>query len=851
MEKSPDLGGNTMGQRFASTSSNSDPRLCGPPDLDPGPVRAGRRANVHARSAVGALGCFILLNLGTAARAETATPDTVQEIIVTARKQSESLQEVPVTVTAVAGSELSRFQIDKPEGVVSRIPTLNVSCCGSGSGAQVSLRGVGSSYISAAFDSAVALDFDGVVVSSMRVLQSGFFDMRQVEVLKGPQSLYFGKSASAGVLSFKSAEPTDHWEFGGKASYEFEQRGYTAEAYASGPLSDTVGFRLAAKYNDVDKLLENSAPGVRNSDRGEVNANVRATLQFKPTDAFSANLKLNYIRHESDGSLRYSVVDCGRNGIPDPVSLARGALLIPGGYNCDTSGDRYVLPDAAPPMRLQAPLGKDFHQGVPFASSDIYFGRLKFDWAPSDQLTFSSVTGYLRQNAVDYDLYSYGGVGGPTTVIGGVNYNGVSLGTGGALSYNSLRQFSQEVRLASTFGGPLNFMIGAFYEKRRIDYDTAQNGVNITLLAGPDPVTGNTFDWFKKHRTHADAYSVFGSLNYDITDQLTLAGGLRWTKEEKDQRISIPYDSIILSSAFGFAPSGFVAEPIHFKDSNVSPEVSLSWQPSDDLNLYAAYKKGFKSGGIDNSALPSNALKGLSSSDPAIKAQTAAALVYESETAEGGEIGAKSQWLGRTVTLNASIYHYVFKNLQVQVFDARAIQFSTTNAGALTTKGADLDFRWLTGVQGLSLYGSAAYTDAKFTKSFVPDPVSAPLVDINGRAASAAPKWSGNLGAAFRTSVANDLELNLTGNVQFRSRYFTRNGALDDHVQGSSRSLDVAASIGPEDGRWSLGLIATNLADKRTVTTSGPRPFLSPTGDDVILNLSEGRKVFVQAAVRF
>ena len=170
------------------------------------------RPDAYATSVMTAVGCFLLLNVGAPASAETAEAQPVQDIVVTARKQSESLQKVPVTITAIAGAELARFKLDKPEDVASRIPTLNVSCCGSGSGAQVSLRGVGSSYLSAAFDSAVALDFDGVVVSSMRVLQSGFFDMQQVEVLKGPQSLYFGKSASAGVLSFKSADPTDHWQ---------------------------------------------------------------------------------------------------------------------------------------------------------------------------------------------------------------------------------------------------------------------------------------------------------------------------------------------------------------------------------------------------------------------------------------------------------------------------------------------------------------------------------------------------------------------------------------------------------------------------------------------------------------
>ncbi len=804
--------------------------------------RAGGKGTWAGARAVGALGGFVLLSLGSPATAADAAPGAVApqnaEVVVTARKQSESLQKVPLTVTAVGGAELARFAYDKPEDVTSRIPALNVSCCGSGSGAQVSLRGVGSSSISAAFDSAVALDFDGVVVSSMRVLQSGFFDVRQVEVLKGPQSLYFGKSASAGVLSFKSADPTAHWESGAKASYDFEQQGYSAEAYTSGPIADNLGLRLAAKYNRIDDVVHNSAPGVVHPDRGETNANVRATLQWQPFSGFTANLKFNYVHHDADGSIRNTVVGCGKNGVADPISLAGGAVNIPAGYSCDTSGNHYFLPDVAPPLAAQAPLGKDDNHGVPFTNSDIFFGRLKLDWKLNSDLTLSSVTGFLNQDSAELDAFSYGG-----------ELNGASFGTGAGLAYNKLRQFSQELRLTSTFEGPLNFMAGAFYETRRIDFDTAQNGINIAVFAGPDPVTGNTFDWYKQHLTNTDAVSAFGSVNYDITSQLKLAGGIRFTREVKDQRISIPYENAILSGAFGFAPSGFVADPIHFSDSNLSPEVSLSYQPTRDLNFYGAYKTGFKSGGIDNSALPSNALLGLSSPDPAVKAATAASLKYKSETAEGGEIGVKSQWFDRTLTLNASLYDYTFKNLQLQIFDGVAIQFRTTNAGKLTSRGADLDFRWLSPIQGLSFYGALAYTDSTYTETYIPNPVSGE--DLKGRASSGAPKWAGNIAASYHAPVGAGFAFDLTGNLQFKSSYYTNDASRTDYLQEASALFDLAGSIGPEDGRWAVAMIATNLADKRLVTSSGPRPFLPANGDDVVLNLGEGRKVFVQVSVKF
>ena len=162
---------------------------------------------------------------------EVATNEYMEEIRVVARNVEESLQEAPVAVTALGEDTLEVFRIDEATDLLSRIPALNVSVGGSGAGAQITLRGVGSSFISNAFDSAVALNYDGVSVSTQRLLQSAFFDVEQVAVLKGPQSLYFGKAASAGVLSLRSANPTEEWEGSLKTSYEFEEENEKCELF--------------------------------------------------------------------------------------------------------------------------------------------------------------------------------------------------------------------------------------------------------------------------------------------------------------------------------------------------------------------------------------------------------------------------------------------------------------------------------------------------------------------------------------------------------------------------------------------------------------------------------------------
>src|SRR5690554_1317977 len=266
-------------------------------------------------------------------------------ITVTARKQQETLQEVPVTVSAIGSETLEKFQVDEIADVVSRVPSLNVAIGGSGSGGQISLRGVGSSSISAAFDSAVAFDFDGVQVSTMRMVQAGFFDVEQIDVLKGPQSLFFGKSASADVFSVRSANPTQDWEAGGKASYEFEEKGKVIGGYISGPISDTLGIRVAAQYTDIDDYvkIEPSTAAI-NRERGLSEFVGRATLQWDPADNFNANLKLNYVKNKNDGATAHQDIFCGPNGRPDEVVLLQGplgAVATPTVASCNISDDTY------------------------------------------------------------------------------------------------------------------------------------------------------------------------------------------------------------------------------------------------------------------------------------------------------------------------------------------------------------------------------------------------------------------------------------------------------------------------------------------------------------------------------
>tara|TARA_R110001606_G_scaffold97468_2_gene215390 strand:- start:1192 stop:3624 length:2433 start_codon:yes stop_codon:yes gene_type:complete len=806
---------------------------------------------------------------GLASPASAQGADELDEsnvITVIARKQTETLQEVPVTVTAIGGDTLEKYQVNEIADVVSRVPALNVQVGGSGSGGQISLRGVGSSNISAAFDSAVAFDFDGVQVSTMRMVQAGFFDVQQIDVLKGPQSLFFGKSASAGVFAIRSANPTQEWEMAGKASYEFEEKGYTIGGHISGPISDTLGIRVAAQYQDIEDYVK-LAPGtpafnpdgsVRDS-RGLSNFISRVTLQWDPADNFSANLKLNYVKNKSDGAVGHTDINCGANGVADPVYLLQGGLVIPSNADCNASDGLYHTSDGATALVSDAPTGSGgdprFENGVPYGETDIFFGRLKWDLDLSDSLTLSSVSGYLSLDAIDTDCYAYVGQFAP----------GVPGNAGCSDPVNKTEQFTQELRITSDFDGMFNFMVGAFYEDRDIDFNTSQQGVNISFVA-PDPVTGFTYDWYKKQNTKTEALSFFASATLDLTEQLELSGGVRWTDETKISRISVPYVHTFLSSTPAFIDSGFFSGPITFKDSNFSPEVSIKYQATPDINVYGAFKTGFKSGGIDNSALPSNSLRGFNDPDPVVRQAVADALKFKSETGLGGEVGVKTQFADRTVTLNTSVFYYVFDDLQVQNFDAATVQFQTFNASQLTSQGVDVEWAWRTPVEGLNLSGSLAYTNAKFTKTFITDPgpdgvsgegdpnspFSADDTNLDGRAAARAPKFAANAAFDWTIPMGDAVELGLNGNLQYSGSYFTNEDTRTDLRQKSYVSIDGSISVGDPDGKWKFSLVGVNLTDEIWVNTSGGRPFLEPgVGDDLVVTQNRGRQVFVEAAFKF
>ncbi len=747
-----------------------------------------------------ALAVLAALSAGSQTPVYAESTSVMEEVTVTARKQAETLQDVPVTIAAMTEADLDRYNITNLVDAAKMVPNMLIAQGGSGNGSNLRLRGVGSSSISAAFDQSVAINIDGVVVNRGRFIHNSYLDMGQLEILKGPQSLYFGKSATAGVVSITTNDPGDEFEFQLSAGVETEHEGVTTEMIISGPLSDTLGARFAIGYLDNDELVENYAFS-NNPDAATVGAeewfgdeslNARLTLVWQPTDNFTAKLKYNYSEYESDGGIMWSESICP-DGVSQPTGIPSAGApfrVFQAVDDCKLNGNNYRL-FLNPGLRAGLPEGYDDGQQGLEQETDLL--SIQADWDINDTLSLTSITAWVDLDHWELDDYS-----GGATVFGGLHNN----------QYES---FSQEIRLASNYDGDWNFLAGLYYQDVEQVFDAYQYAFNLpvmpnifgdpTTVVGPDPVTGNEYDYNKKHSTDHEILSAFLSLTWDINDRTELSFGARYTEEEKDGIIEIPYIHTF-AAFFGFTAPPLI-EGLEFEDDNISPEVSLSYDLTDDITVFGAYKEGFKSGGIDNSALPTASLN---PSAPGFNGYDF--LIYDSEEAEGGEVGFKGHFLDGNMRLNGTAFFYEYSDLQVQLFNSTNIQFSTFNASSMETTGVEFDMLWQTNVEGLSVRGALAFTSTEYTDDFI----NAQGENLDGEELRNNADVTGYIGTTYDFAVSDNWRMSMSADARYSDDYAltdTLNPYTDDFIL-----LDASINLYSADDRHEFSVIGRNLTDE-------------------------------------
>jgi iron complex outermembrane receptor protein len=754
-----------------------------------------------AQSAAGTM--LIVSAANAAADQEPGVGNAIGEVVVTARKRNESILKVPVVVTAVTAQQLDNLQATEMTDLPKLVPGLIVGANVLSIGTQISLRGVGTSSSDPGVDQSVSLNIDGLSLGQGLAFQSGMFDLQQIEVLKGPQALFYGKSSPGGVISLRTADPTDKFEVTTRAGYDFEARQGRGELIVSGPLTDTLKGRFAGMYTRGDGYFKNTAEplvstgAVKPEDREPQPRSyiMRGTLLWNPDSQFRARLKVNAVRDEAIDSELAQMTSCPQGINYAPV----GIPFIGGSDNCKLDRDIaivYMNPDNYPGIP---------HSGVPYLLNKQHYGTLELGYDITPQLSLTSTT-------ADYRLRS-------SSLI---NTTHTTFAAPALAVWNSFarRDFTEEVRLNSDFASPLNFTAGAFYQDGEIfDHVTVQG--NKAYPAGPGITLADVIKTDGSTTVDIKTYSVFAQLRWRILQQLELAAGARWTDEKRSEE------------NFNYATQLFtpVATP-EIKAKNTSPEVTLTYTPTDDLTLFGAYKRAFKSGSF---SIATPTLPGADNS-------------FGDEKVKGGELGVKSRLLDRHLIANFAVYDYEYLGLQVGAIEPTPNGgvpiIRTVNAGSARTYGVDFDVAYNPEtISGLSLNGSVNWNHGRYDSlSNVPCYSGQTIAlgctrvlntatglftaqDLSGTRLIRAPDWQATAGFDYQIPLNGELTMVLSNSNQFSSRYVTFLAVgrpNQDNFQKSYVRSDVSVALRGAENRWEVALVGKNVGDKLVTGNCAP-----------------------------
>ncbi|URI14729.1 MULTISPECIES: TonB-dependent receptor [Brevundimonas] len=747
--------------------------------------------------------------------APTQEASSVDDVVVTARRREERLQDVPVAATVVGEAQIRQYDLTSVANIRIVAPEITLDRGFTGSASSISLRGVSSSSIDAGVEQSVLLDFDGMAISRGRILNDALFDVESLSVLKGPQAVFFGKNSPGGVVSVRSTNPGDVFEGYVRVGYETTADNLQIETAAGGPINDQWGLRLALLSSSSEGYIRNQNAGVPDLLRSAASGStyvppaperlgaedklaIRATLAYDNGEGFSANFKLLHSRYEGQGLNSFSEVMGCPGGRTQPQVTP--TLLDPNG-DCQLN-DRVSQGWISPEILANWPQVNQHENGRPYSHNYSTMPVLTLNY-DTDKFSITSVTGYY-----DYDYVSQS------------NADATSYSLFYSYSNEKNESFYQEVRATTSFDGPLNFAFGGHYEKnRRVLFVGAAGGA-----LAMDVATGRYHSNDNEQHNRSSAWSAFGQVTYDITPELEFAAGLRYTDQTNEiDSFNVYVHPLIAASQL---PVGTRITGEKSGD-NVSPEATLTWRPNRNITLYGAYKTGFLAGGYSN---------------PGALARTAslATLSFEEETVEGQEVGLKSQWFDGRLTANLTGFRYEYEGLPLTsaiFLNATTLTYITQNAANTVAQGVELEtvFRpdefW-------TFRGSASYNDAHFAKfdnaqcytgqtvaqGCLADPVSGGRYQVlTGREVYRAPEWILTAGVLRHFDLTDNLSATANADMRYSSDYFSGLNLNPLSHQDAFVTLNAGLRVESTSG-WAASIIGRNLTNERYATLGIDKP---------------------------
>lgn len=721
--------------------------------------------------------CLAVAALGAGqATAQGDNSLALEEVVVTAQKREQSLQDVPVSVTAFTEDTIERAGINDFSAYAIKTPNLGFQQRGNRADTKFGIRGVTNIGGQA---SAVGIYVDEVNVvpnvlttGTSRTADTSLLDIERIEVLRGPQGTFFGRNTMGGAINITTAKPDVNEAFG-KVTLEAGEFGhYLVKASGNTPIGDEVALRGGVYYDENDGYIDNKGPS--DASNSEENKGARAALRWEPGTSLVADFSASYSNMQQDYP---AMVPTGILGEIPSLVVNDGAFLFPlFGLEPWPLEEVDFFPNNYTDTATDLPRDME-------SETITLTARVEYDF---DDVTLTSVTGYIEND------YETGGDGDAS-----------SMPAFTVARDSDMEAFSQEFRLASNSGDSLHWMIGAIYS----DDETNETDLSTHLESDPYlPVwdvlgilefglPGDIFDIIANGPTgvsignfedvdrgsETTSYAVFGDVTWDISEQWALAGGLRYTYDDVEYyevtrpTITIPVSDISDSETF----------------DDFSPRVNLSWFPSEDWTVYGTVSKGYKVGGFNAS-------------------QDLVDLTFDEETGWNYELGFKSTlWDGR-LQLNAAAFYFDWDDLQVRGQDVRTQRQIVVNAEEAHTQGFELEVKTVL-TERLTADFAYGYLEAEFDKFDNAIDTNGALFNAEGNTIPLAPENTFTAGLEYQFSLGE-------GEAWARIDY----SFIDDQFTSADNTVERAIDsyelwnlrVGYDSEHWSVQAFVENLGDE-------------------------------------
>ena len=740
-------------------------------------------------------------------------PEGIEIIEVTAVKRVTQLQKTPVAISAFNSDELARQDIEDVADIQFAIPNAMFTDRGA-----FNIRGVGNSAISATSESGTGVHINGIYLTAPSTANE-FYDLQAIEVLRGPQGTLYGRNTTAGVFNVITQKPTDILE--GNITVEVANYDSLRTVGALNiPLSDTVFQRFA--FNTVKRggYTENIATG--NDIDGRDQFSIRSTTLFEVNDELSAAVFAQYFKEDSDRANRRGVrcvadpvlgcsaqetgfefvnsdfVDGNVKNFLAEVGIDSSLIQRPDFYNFDADGNRKVNPRDPRKVNVDT---------EPFGEADDLIVSVELNYE-TDTGVFTSLTAYHDRsssgqrdfdNANGSDAYlipvSYA-FNDETFVENTTDFKPIQLAD------SASEQYSQELRFVSQLEAELNYTLGLYWLNYKAQSRVATYYPTLSIISQVLglPIEFHDFDT-RTPDIETNSWAVFGELYYDLSEQLKLTAGIRYSNEEKSQKTQTVTPFSFLAP--GFDPTVFEELENDWKET--TGKLGLSYiadiEVTDETLFFATLSRGYKAGGLN----PGGAVK-----------QT-----FDAEYINAFEIGTKNTLFNRRLQANATLFYYDYNGLQLGALELSATGAAITDNTDAEVKGAELEFV-ANPITGLFINLNLSLLDTEVTGDFLtPDltqPSSAAIVDVRGNELPYAPDHSIQFGIQYAHPVSENWNLVYRAQTYWQDKFYARVYNTPTDEIDSWQQTDLFLTLRDSQEKLEFELFVKNVENNEAIT---------------------------------